>query len=74
MFKWAIQHTEIDDARAWYEVVGKDNPTAAYPLLALINLELALNNFPQVEALFARALGAPTTLMSAASVDIWSGS
>jgi len=42
-------------------------------MLALINLELALSNFAQVEALFARALSSSTTLMAAADVNIWSG-
>lgn len=72
MFDWAVQNSEVEDARVWYEVVAKENPTAASPLLALINLELALNNFPQVEELFARALRSPTTLMAAADVNIWS--
>jgi cleavage stimulation factor subunit 3 len=42
-------------------------------MLALINLELALSNFVQVEELFARALRSSSTLMAAADINIWSG-
>ena len=43
------------------------------PLLSLINLELALSNFPQVEALFARALKGPSGgITAAAEVSVWS--
>ncbi|WWC90032.1 uncharacterized protein L201_004962 [Kwoniella dendrophila CBS 6074] len=72
LFNWAIQKTEIADARAWYEALAIDNPTAVEPLLALINLELALSNFPQVEALFAKALKGPSGgITAAADVSIW---
>ncbi|WWC69469.1 uncharacterized protein I206_103409 [Kwoniella pini CBS 10737] len=72
LFNWAVQKTEIVDARAWYNVLAVDNPTAVEPLLALINLELALSNFPQVEGLFARALKGPSGgITAAADVSIW---
>lgn len=28
IFNWSVQKTEINDARAWYEVIAVDNPTA----------------------------------------------
>nr|XP_019042697.1 hypothetical protein I302_08402 [Kwoniella bestiolae CBS 10118]OCF21627.1 hypothetical protein I302_08402 [Kwoniella bestiolae CBS 10118] len=72
LFNWAIQRTEIADARAWYEALAVHNPTAVEPLLALINLELALTNFPQVEALFAKALKGPSGgITAAADVSVW---
>jgi len=89
LFDWSIQKTEINDARAWYNALAADNPTAVnppfqplvqtlsvskvQPLLSLINLELALSNFPQVEALFARALKGPSGgITAAADVSVWS--
>lgn len=43
------------------------------PLLSLINLELALSNFSEVEALFATALNGPAgAITAAADVSIWS--
>ncbi|WWD10146.1 hypothetical protein V865_008280 [Kwoniella europaea PYCC6329] len=72
LFNWAIQRTEISDARAWYNALAVDNPTAVEPLLALINLELALSNFAQVEPLFAKALKGPSGgITAAADVSIW---
>ncbi|WWC61133.1 uncharacterized protein I303_103712 [Kwoniella dejecticola CBS 10117] len=72
LFNWSIQRTEINDARAWYNALSVDNPTAVEPLLALITLELALSNFPQVEALFAKALKGPSGgITAAADVSIW---
>lgn len=62
----------MQDARAWYAVLGQDEPTAVQPLLALINLELALSNFPAVEALFGTALkGSSGEITAAADVSIW---
>lgn len=72
LFNWSVQKSEVADARAWYSALAVENPTASQPLLALINLELALNNFEQVEALFGRALRSSFTLMAAADVNIWS--
>jgi hypothetical protein len=43
-------------------------------MLSLINLELALNNFKEVEDLFSKALSSASTLMAAADVNIWSAS
>ncbi|OCF36522.1 hypothetical protein I316_01772 [Kwoniella heveanensis BCC8398] len=72
LFNWSVQRTEIIDARLWYNALAVDNPTAVQPLLALINLELALSNFPQVEALFATALKGPSGgVTAAADVSIW---
>ncbi|WRT67126.1 uncharacterized protein IL334_004092 [Kwoniella shivajii] len=72
LFNWAMQKTEIADARAWYTALAVDNPTAVEPLLALINLELALSNFPHVEGLFAKALKGPSGgVTAAADVSIW---
>ncbi|WVF72119.1 hypothetical protein IAT40_006931 [Kwoniella sp. CBS 6097] len=72
LFNWSVQRTEIVDARVWYTALAVDNPTAVQPLLALINLELALSNFPQVEALFATALKGPSGgVTAAADVSIW---
>lgn len=28
LFNWAVQKTEVEDARAWYRVLAVDNPTA----------------------------------------------
>lgn len=42
-------------------------------MLALINLELALSNFKEVEELFSTALSSAGTLMAAADINIWSG-
>ncbi|KAK8869830.1 hypothetical protein IAR55_000398 [Kwoniella newhampshirensis] len=72
LFNWAVQKTEINDARAWHNALAVENPTAVQPLLALINLELALSNFPQVEGLFAKALKGPSGgITAAADVSIW---
>lgn len=82
-----MQRSEITDARVWYAVLAKDEPTAVsrcaghqarssrqvQPLLALINLELALSNFSEVEQLFATALRGPSGgITAAADVSIWS--
>lgn len=32
IFDWSVQKTEINDARAWYDVLAVENPTAASPL------------------------------------------
>ncbi|OWZ63165.1 mRNA 3'-end-processing protein RNA14 [Cryptococcus neoformans] len=71
LFNWAVQKTEVEDARAWYRVLAVDNPTAAQPLLALINLELALSNFAEVEAIFASTLKGSAGITTAADVSIW---
>ncbi|WVR05236.1 hypothetical protein IAU60_002248 [Kwoniella sp. DSM 27419] len=72
LFNWAVQKTEIVDARAWYSALAENDATAVQPLLALINLELALSNFPQVETLFASALKGPSGgITAAADVSIW---
>lgn len=42
-------------------------------MLSLINLELALSNFKEVEDLFSTALSSSGTLLAAADVNIWSG-
>ena len=93
MFDWSIANSEIIDARAWFAVIARDDPTAVslpflphtspcqatynqwQPLLALIKLEQALNNFPKVEELFGRALAGPSGgITTAADIDIWSES
>ncbi|KAK4688663.1 cleavage stimulation factor subunit 3, partial [Tremellales sp. Uapishka_1] len=72
LFSSAVTKTEIVDARAWYNAIAVENPTATQPLLALINLELSLSNFPQVEELFAKALkGSLGGVKAAADVNIW---
>ncbi|ORY33805.1 hypothetical protein BCR39DRAFT_519303 [Naematelia encephala] len=72
LFNWAVQKTEIADARAWYAALAIEEPTAITPLLLIINLELSLSNFPQVEALFAKALNGPSGgITAAADVSIW---
>ncbi|KAL7423926.1 mRNA 3'-end-processing protein rna14 [Cryptotrichosporon argae] len=71
LFDWSVKRTEAADARVWYEALAEHHPTAFKPLSALINLELALDNFAQAEALFARALSTSSTLMAAADVNIW---
>ncbi|WVQ78099.1 hypothetical protein IAT38_000180 [Cryptococcus sp. DSM 104549] len=72
LFDWSVQKGEIHDARVWYDVLAVDNPTATQPLLGLINLELALNNFPQVESLFAKALKGPSGgITASADVSVW---
>ncbi|WVO21992.1 mRNA 3'-end-processing protein RNA14 [Cryptococcus decagattii] len=71
LFNWAVQKTEVEDARAWYRVLAVDNPTATQPLLALINLELALSNFAEVEAIFASTLKGSAGITTAADVSIW---
>lgn len=43
----------------------------AQPLLALINLELALSNFAEVEAIFASTLKGSAGITTAADVSIW---
>lgn len=43
-------------------------------MLSLINLELALSNFKEVEDLFSKALSSAGTLMAAADINIWSAS
>ena len=48
-------------------------PDQVKPLLALINLELSLSNFSEVETLFGRALkGTGGDITAAADVSIWS--
>ncbi|ODO03341.1 hypothetical protein L198_02186 [Cryptococcus wingfieldii CBS 7118] len=71
LFNWSIQRTEVEDARAWYKVLAVDNPTASQPLLALINLELALSNFPQVEEIFASTLKGDAGINAPIDVGIW---
>ncbi|EIW69695.1 hypothetical protein M231_06303 [Tremella mesenterica] len=72
LFSWAIQRGEINDARAWFSLLYADNPSAYQPLLVLIQMELDLSNFPQVEELFAKALKGPSgEITSAADVSIW---
>ena len=51
----ATDHSELEDARAWYEVLLAVNPTAAPQLLSYCELELSQENQSQVEALFSRA-------------------
>lgn len=58
-----------------YEILTADALSQTQPLLALINLELALSNFAQVEALFGQALkGSSGEITAAADVSVWSGS
>ncbi|WVQ71644.1 hypothetical protein IAR50_001184 [Cryptococcus sp. DSM 104548] len=71
MFNWSVQRTEVEDARAWYKVLAIDNPTASQPLLALINLELALSNFPRVEEMFATTLKGDAGINAPIDVGIW---
>lgn len=47
------------------------SPCQAQPLLALINLELALSNFAEVEAIFASTLKGSAGITTAADVSIW---
>ncbi|BEI92019.1 uncharacterized protein CcaverHIS019_0408390 [Cutaneotrichosporon cavernicola] len=71
LFNWAVDRSEVEDARAWYAALAVDNPTASGPLLSLINLELALSHFKEVEDLFSKALNSAGTLMAAADINIW---
>jgi len=72
LFEAACADGEVADARAWFAVFEKDNPTATRPLLDLINLELAHNNFAQVVALFEKALrGLGGSVGAVPGVDIW---
>ncbi|GMK56794.1 hypothetical protein CspeluHIS016_0306340 [Cutaneotrichosporon spelunceum] len=71
LFNWAVDRSEVADARAWYSALTVDNPTASGPMLSLINLELALSNFKDVEDLFSKALNSAGTLMAAADINIW---
>lgn len=92
LYDWSIANSEINDARAWFAVIVKDDPSAVspandktpkhrsrltspqwQPLLSLIKLELALNNFQHVEALFGRALKGPSGgITTAADIHVWS--
>ncbi|TXT07763.1 uncharacterized protein COLE_04687 [Cutaneotrichosporon oleaginosum] len=71
LFNWAVDRSEAADARAWYAALAVDNPTASGPMLALINLELSLSNFKEVEDLFSKALSSADTLKAAADINIW---
>jgi len=84
LFGWSIDNTEINDARAWYAVIEKDSPSAVslpfpfrtrtdmqtQPLLSLLKLEQALNNFSEVENLFSKAIKGSSGGIS--DVAVWS--
>lgn len=89
LFGWSIDNTEIADARAWYEVIRKDSPSAvrsiillstktysqSQPLLSLVKLEQALNNFTEVEHLFSSAIKGPAGgITSYVDIIVWSES
>ncbi|ORX39874.1 hypothetical protein BD324DRAFT_667355 [Kockovaella imperatae] len=72
LFTFSVQRSEIIDARAWYTALSKVEASAVQPLLLMINLELSLSNFSEVESLFARALkGTNGEMTAAADVSIW---
>ncbi|WVO12857.1 hypothetical protein L204_100465 [Cryptococcus depauperatus] len=71
LFNWSVEKTEVEDARVWYSVLAADNPTASQPLLALINLELALSNFNEVETIFSNTLKGNGGITTATDVSIW---
>ncbi len=75
LFEASCSDGEIIDARSWFGSFQKDNPTATRPLLDLINLELAHNNFGEVVKLFEKALrGLGGSVGAVPGVDIWSES
>lgn len=51
----SIDHSELADARAWLELFLSAYPTAGPQYLVYVELELAHDNFPEVERLFERA-------------------
>ncbi|KAJ9116457.1 hypothetical protein QFC22_004899 [Naganishia vaughanmartiniae] len=72
LFKVSRDEGEVEDARAWFNELSKENPTVTGPLLSLINLELAHGNFPQVVALYEKALrGLGGPVGATPGVEIW---
>lgn len=72
MFDACRADGDVDGVRAWYQAFSKDNPTATGPMLDLINFELAHGNFPQVVALYEKALrGLGGSVGAVPGTDIW---
>lgn len=72
MFEAARTDGDVEGTRAWYAQFSKDNPTATGPMLDMINFELAHGNFPQVVALYEKALrGLGGSVGAVPGVDIW---
>lgn len=72
LFEAARADGDVEDARAWFELFFKENPTATGPLMTLINLELANGNFPQVVASYEKALrGLGGVVGAVPGVEIW---
>jgi hypothetical protein len=75
LFEASCADGDVGDARAWFGAFQKENPTATRPLLELIDLELAHNNFGEVVKLFEKALrGLGGSVGAVPGVEIWSES